>query len=45
MKRCPTCNKLRFFLKQRRVYIEPMNLYVTSQEKICRKCANEFKTI
>ncbi len=43
--RCEGCRKKKLFIKRRRFWSEPLKTYITSNEPICLKCKNIYKSI
>lgn len=41
--KCPSCRKMRWFLRQRKYFVKEMNQYVTSNNELCGKCARDIK--
>lgn len=42
---CNGCKKVKFFVKLCRIYIEPMKVYATSKDPLCKKCTKIYQSI
>ena len=42
-KRCDVCKKRRLFIRNRRIWLEPIKQFVTSVDPMCEKCIKKLE--